>query len=167
MRGKPFDLTGKRFGKLIALNSFRRENDKHYFWNCKCDCGKNVAVSSSRLIGGNTKSCGCLSVEFNRTRKPGKKHGLYLTKLYAIWVSMRQRCSNPKSQEYSSYGGRGITISPEWDDFKKFYDWAMSHGYKEGLSIDRIDNDGNYSTENCQWLTRSENASKGNRRTFC
>ncbi|MDR0441837.1 MAG: hypothetical protein LBH44_00345 [Treponema sp.] len=90
--------------------------------------------------------------------------GFNTTKLYAVWESMRQRCNNPNSKPYPHYGGRGIVMCQEWDDFQNFYNWALSSDYKEGLSIDRIDNDGNYCPENCQWMTVSENASKGSRR---
>jgi hypothetical protein len=91
----------------------------------------------------------------------------YLTKLYAVWDAMKQRCNNPNNKSYFRYGGRGIAICQDWYDFQNFHDWAMSHGYQEGLSIDRIDNDGNYCPENCQWLTISENASKADRRIEC
>ena len=164
LRGKFNDLTGKRFGKLVAVSLCRKEKDYHSFWICKCDCGNTVNVAGKHLVTGHTKRCGCITVEQLKTNKPGIKHGQYQTKLYHIWEGMRQRCNNTECAAYSNYGGRGIAIYEEWNDFQNFRRWALSHGYQEGLSIDRIDNDGNYCPSNCQWLTISENASKADRR---
>ena len=164
MRGRPNDLAGKRFGRLTALNFTRKEKNRHYFWNCECDCGNKIFVESSHLINGHTQSCGCIKKEMMKGNKLSQTHGAYKLKLYSIWEGMKQRCNNPQCDSFGCYGGRGIRICAEWNDFQKFQEWALSNGYKEGLSIDRIDNDGNYSPENCQWLTRAENASKGNRR---
>jgi hypothetical protein len=154
------DLSGQRFGRLIALSSFQKPNNNRYFWNCKCDCGETVIVASHHLRSGATKSCGCIKKEFLQENKFSKKHGFYLTKLYAVWDAMKQRCNNQNHKAYYRYGGRGIVICQDWYDFQNFHDWAMSHGYQEGLSIDRIDNNGNYCPSNCQWITRSANTIK-------
>lgn len=91
-----------------------------------------------------------------------RKHGLTHTRLYTIWSSMRQRCNSPQYKSFKDYGGRGIKICEEWDDFQSFYDWAMANGYADDLSIDRIDNDGNYEPSNCQWIALKDQ--QGNRR---
>lgn len=92
---------------------------------------------------------------------PNFKHGMKGTRIYDTWLGMKARCNNPKSKDYKYYGGKGIAVCKEWrDDFIVFYNWAMSNGYKEGLTLDRINHDGNYEPANCQWITRSENAKK-------
>ena len=137
------DLTGQRFGKLVVLE-FVPTADQASYWKCECDCGNTRNIRGSRLITGKTVSCGCL----------GKKHGLNNTRLYQVWADMKSRCYNSNHHWYSRYGGRGIIICDEWrDDFQQFYDWAMSNGYKKGLSIDRIDNNGNYESFNCRWVS--------------
>lgn len=94
-----------------------------------------------------------------KEKNPNFKHGLRHSRLYGIWLQMKNRCYNLKTERYPDYGGRGITICNEWkDDFKAFYDWAMSHGYQENLTIDRINNDGNYEPSNCRWITRERQA---------
>lgn len=116
-------------------------------WYCRCDCGKDVIVWSSSLTCGTTVSCGC------KTRKHGFSHK---ERLYETWKNMRSRCNNPKNKRYAQYGGRGITICSEWDDYAVFREWAMSAGYQDDLTIDRINVDGNYCPENCQWATNHE-----------
>lgn len=145
------DLTGKRFGKLLVLQ--RAENrGKHTMWKCKCDCGKSTITGASELKRGTTKSCGCLKFESRNST-----HGLTKTRLYRIWSKMKDRCLNKNNPAYKWYGERGICICQEWlDDFVNFYNWSMSNGYKEGLSIDRIDVNGNYEPSNCRWIPLKE-----------
>ena len=119
-----------------------------------CDCGKETIVYESNL-GKCTFSCGCLSRD--KSKEHNSKHGQSRTRLFTIWSGMRHRCRNPKLREYPDYGGRGIKVCKEWDDsFEAFRDWAMSHGYTEELTLDRIDNDGNYEPSNCRWITMKE-----------
>jgi hypothetical protein len=123
----------------------------------KCGfCGTEFRAITQSILSGNTTSCGCY--QKRRTSEINKTHGLGSTKLYKVWADIKGRTLNPKHKGYIDYGGRDITICDEWkDDVKSFYDWAMSNGYEEdkGLSIDRIDNDGNYCPENCRWTTKT------------
>lgn len=116
-----------------------------------CGCGKPFKVLKSNAVSGHTRSCGCL-----KHRLPSY-HGMRGTPIYSSWDSMVQRCTNPKSAHYRNYGGRGISICPEWRDFKAFHAWAIANGWSEGLEIDRRDNNGNYEPGNCRWATHAEN----------
>ncbi|MEK5139095.1 hypothetical protein MKZ18_06485 [Priestia sp. FSL W8-0001] len=156
MPGKPYkDISGQRFGRLIAVDLVA-EKGKRTRWRCKCDCGGERLVPLNSLNSGKCKSCGCLRKE--NTSKTFKKHGLTDTRLYEIWLNMRNRCKNHKNSSFKNYGGRGIEISEEWDVFENFYKWSMENGYNDELSIDRINNDGNYEPSNCRWETREVQA---------
>ena len=126
---------------------------KYRFGLYKCGyCGNEFRASINSVKRGNTKSCGCYLKR--RASETHKTHGLKNTRLYSIWSSMKMRAYNPKHKRYSDYGGRGITIREEWLDIHNFYNWAMSNGYSDGLSLDRIDNNGNYEPSNCRWTTK-------------
>lgn len=145
------DIKGMRFGSLIAIKRVGSNEKGHSLWECKCDCGKTIVNLSNRLLTGNSSTCGCRN-----------GHGMRYTRLYRTWINMKQRCTNPKEMHYKRYGGRGIKICDEWiNSFKSFYSWAINSGYKDSLTIDRKDNDGNYEPNNCRWITNAENARRG------
>lgn len=148
-----------KFGRLTVLSSVPNQASKKKMWNCKCECGNCVTVRGTSLTGGITKSCGCLRKEL--ASKKHSKHNGYGTRLYAIWDSMRQRCNNKNCRAYHNYGGRGIKICDEWNDFANFKEWAINSGYdntaKRGTcTLDRINVNENYSPENCRWNTMKE-----------
>lgn len=122
-------------------------------------CGGSTVVTTGSLRSGNTKSCGCLRKEMLVKRQT--VHGMAKSQerhpLYIVWASMKSRCYNPNEPSYKNYGGRGIKMCDEWMDFVPFMKWALNNGYREGLEIDRIDNNGNYEPGNCRFVTRSEN----------
>lgn len=160
------NLVGEKYGRLTVVEFVKLQKHKTY-WKCVCDCGLTVIATGNNLRSGNTKSCGCLKRE--RTMKMGQdntKHGEShgnRTRLYTIWCGMRQRCTNPNREAYPLYGGKGVKVCEEWNEYSNFKEWAMANGYADNLSIDRIDPSKGYYPDNCRWITPSENTARANK----
>ena len=153
------NLIGQRFGRLLVFkDSGKRSKAGEMIWSCKCDCGNSSEVRGHSLRNGHTKSCRCLMKEINTKHGEGSR-----TKLYGVWLNIKQRCSNKKLREYKWYGAKGIRVCQDWQEtYLVFKRWAMANGYQMGLTIDRINSNGDYCPENCQWITRIENIRKAN-----
>lgn len=153
------DITGQKFGLLTVLGSTeKRSKSRQMIWKCQCECGKITYVATQNLKQGNTLSCGCYHRK--KASTDSTKHGLSSHKLYFVYYNMLQRCYNKNMPYYHNYGKRGVSVCEEWGDkkrgFNNFYQWAVNNGYSDGLSIDRIDNNGNYEPTNCRWITMTE-----------
>ena len=157
MRKLANDLTGKKFGKLEVIGVHDTGSRKTYYV-CQCDCGNVKVVRADSLISGATKSCGCIKKEQDKTNLTANhRHKMSGTRIYETWQDMKRRCYNKQNVRYNRYGGRGIKVCEEWlNNFQSFYDWAIRNGYSDDLTIDRIDNDGNYEPSNCRWSTVKE-----------
>lgn len=156
--GSFVDLAGKRFGRLTVISPDGKSNSGQIKWKAICDCGRTKVVNGSNLRNGHTTSCGCRAAE--RIGAVSRKHGFNDNdRLYRIWKNMKNRCRNPNLEQYRNYGARGIKVCQEWqDDFISFRDWALTNGYSDSLTIDRINNDDGYYPDNCRWATKVEQA---------
>lgn len=171
--GAFIDLTNKVFGRLIVTERVTtNEKSGHVKWLCECLCGNTKIINGKSLRNGDTKSCGCIRKEtcsdLGKLSKGSTPHNKYIDskykKLHWVWAAMLQRCNNENNKSYKNYGGRGITVCKEWYDFKNFWDWSLRNNYTQGLTIERIDVDGNYEPLNCTWIVKSEQSK--NRRPY-
>lgn len=152
---KSLELTGNRYGKLLVESKAESKGGRTY-WNCVCDCGNKKVVAGYHLTGGKIQSCGCYRL--SQLRNKVTTHGMSKTRIYHTWVHMKQRVTNENNKKYGIYGGRGIKLCSEWKDFQGFYEWAMANGYRENLSIERIDVNGDYCPQNCTWIPLEKQA---------
>lgn len=147
------DLIGKRFHRLTVIQRLPTKRRRAY-WRCRCDCGAFTDVPTDALRSGNTKSCGCLKSE--RTSQRNTTHGMSNTRVYRVWCHMLGRCQNLTDQDYADYGGRGIEVCDRWKSFENFY--ADMGDPPPGRTLNRIDNEGHYDPDNCEWSTSTEQA---------
>lgn len=180
--GKINDLTGQKFGRLTVISYAGKNHRRYALWSCLCECGKTIIAVGSDLRSGHTQSCGCSrsdalsrynkseekrahTSELNKQYK--KTHGMRYTRLYREWRSMINRCSSKNWRDYDNYGGRGITVCDEWkESFESFRDWALHNGYRDDLSLDRCDVNGNYCPDNCRWITMAAQANNTRRSLY-
>lgn len=154
---------GDRFGRWSVIQEVEMVGRYVRRFRCKCDCGTETIVRMSKLRYGESQSCGCLAREMCTT------HGLSSDRIYYVWFDMMRRCYNSSCRAYSDYGGRGISVCKQWHDVCTFYKWAMCSGYKDDLTIEHVDNDGDYSPSNCIWIPQSQqqkNTRRSRRITF-
>lgn len=157
-------MIGVKYGRLTVLSKGTRVREQSFKWLCKCECGNEKYVRADHLKSGRIVSCGCQRVDSRKKTELKKPdYGIRKHPIYIVWMSMRQRCFNKKSSSYKYYGARGITICNSWSNFRVFYDWALMNGWSNGLQIDRINNNGNYTPDNCRFVEPKINSN--NRRS--
>lgn len=165
-------LDNLKFGRLTVISRAGSDKRGEAMWDCICECGQKTTVLGSHLRKGRVVSCGCYSKELTSARMRGRatsgntSHGGSKTRLYTTWANMKTRCLNPKNRAFQWYGKLGVTICEEWLGFENFKAWAISSGYTDELTIDRIDPSGNYEPKNCRWIPISAQR-KNQRRSQC
>lgn len=159
------NLLGYKVGRLEVVEYLGKGKHNKHYWRCFCECGGWTDLATYRITGSTpTLTCGCERIKkLKENRCDPTRHGLYKHKLYAIFHGMKYRCYNQKAPRWKYYGGKGVKICDSWSEFIHFYSWSIDNGYREGLSIDRIDSDGNYEPSNCRWVTLSENTTRSNK----
>ncbi|MBN2980114.1 hypothetical protein [Cohnella algarum] len=159
MRSDFADLTGMKFGKLTVLQYHGKNKHNQPMWDCRCECGNKKVIRGMGKIYA--QSCGCLQREAASLIGKGAmfKHGDASAKLYRVWAAMKSRCQNPKTAAYKDYGGRGIRVCAEWDDYESFKEWALQTGYDGQLTLERKNVNGNYAPDNCKWISIADQQS--------
>lgn len=144
------DITGNKYGMLTVIRRAENAPKGITRWECQCDCGNIVIVRGRNLKNGAVKSCGCLKSVANKKRS---RHNMTGTRLYQAWANIKQRCYHENNPWYKFYGARGIKMCDIWrESFEAFAEWALSNGYQDDLTIERINNDRGYEPNNCKWI---------------
>lgn len=151
---KLIDMSGKEFNGCIVLRREGTSKDRKATWLCRCYCGKEFITTGKSIRNGDTMSCGCFRASvLSSAGEKNKTHGETNTRLYNIWRGMKKRCLVPNDTSYKYYGGKGINVCKEWaDSYEAFREWALSNGYKDNLTLDRLDSKDNYRPDNCRWV---------------
>lgn len=149
------NLIGQRFGRWTVIEPAENKNGLT-MWLCRCDCGTEKTVRTSHLKSGRSKSCGCHQYDHLRNKPGNYPEEVRIKRLYRIWKNILRRCQSNNYPGYKNYGGRGIIVCEDWNDYVLFARWALDHGYSKDLTIDRIDINGNYTPDNCRWVTMLE-----------
>lgn len=158
MKQKGKDISGQRFGKLVAIKRVGKDKRNNALWQCKCSCGNYCIRAVVELHKRNNHSCGCSGKEHLKNMAKGNvTHGMTGTRLYGCYKGMMSRCYREKDIHFNAYGNRGIVVCDEWkNNPRAFIEWALTHGYSDDLTIERIDVNGNYEPSNCTWIPMSE-----------